>query len=141
MPIAIPLNMIKNNKFGFKIQITNKTINMSRDSKSKQETIRYFGERAKACITDNQKIEFFDSSKEAFFYDSDESSFSLHKNIPKDLDDAFYVFANMKKLNETELDELKSMQWNEYSKNFKIFLFDFCILNGEAYSKYFFNRK
>ena len=47
----------------------------------------------------------------------------------------------MKKLSETELEELKSLRWDEYPENFKIFLFDFCILNGDAYSKYFIDLK
>ena len=43
----------------------------------------------------------------------------------------------MKKLSKKKLEELKSLTWNEYPKNFKIFLFDFWILNSDAYSKYF----
>ena len=43
---------------------------MSREQTSKQDQISIFGELAKGCRTDQQKIEFFDSSKEAFFTDS-----------------------------------------------------------------------
>ena len=114
---------------------------MSREQKSKQDQISIFGEKAKECKTDHQKIEFFDSSKEAFFNDSNESTSSVNEDITKDLDDGFYVYANMKKFSETELEELKSLTWKEYPENFKIFLFDFCILNGDAYSKYFFDSK
>ena len=114
---------------------------MSREQTNKQDQISIFGEIAKGCRTDPQKIEFFDSSKEAFFTDSDESTISVNEDIPKDLDDGFYVYANMKKLSETELEELKSLPWKEYPENFKIFLFDFCILNGDAYSKYFLDSK
>ena len=110
---------------------------MSREQTSKQDQISIFGEVAKGCSTDYQKIVFFDSSKEAFFTDSNESTSSVNEDISKDLDDGFYVYANMKKLNESELEELKSLTWNNYPENFKIFLFDFCILNGDAYSKYF----
>ena len=114
---------------------------MSREQTTKQKQISIFGEIAKGCSTDLQKIEFFNSSMEAFFTDSNESTRSVNENIPKDLDDAFYVYANMKKLSETELEELKSLPWKEYPENFKIFLFDFCILNGDAYSKYFLDLK
>ena len=76
---------------------------MSREQTSKQDQISIFGEIAKGCRTDPQKIEFFDSSKEAFFTDSNEEQLSVNENIPKDLDDSFYVYANMKKLNEREL--------------------------------------
>ena len=114
---------------------------MTREQTSKLEQISIFGEIAKGCRTDHQKIEFFDSSKKAFLTDSNESTSSVNVEIPKDLDDGFYVYANMKKLSETELEELKSLPWIEYPENFKIFLFDFCILNGDAYSNYFLNSK
>ena len=114
---------------------------MSREQTSKQDQISLFGEIANGWRTDHQKIEFFDSSKEAFFSDSNESTSSVNGDIPKDLDDGFYVYANMKKLSEAELEELKSLPWREYPENFKIFLFDFSILNGDAYSKYFPNSK
>ena len=80
---------------------------MSRKQTSKQDQISIFGEIAKRCRTDHQKIQFFDSSKEAFFTDSSKSSSSVNEDISKDLDDGFYVYANMKKHSETELEELK----------------------------------
>ncbi len=111
----------------------------SKEQTSKEEQIGIFGEIAKGHKTDHQKVEFFDSFKEAFFTDLNESTLLINENIPKDLDDAFYVYANMKRLSENELMELKSLKWSEYPKNLKIFLFDFCIMNGEAYSKYFYD--
>ena len=45
------------------------------------------------------------------------------------------------KLSETELEELKSLSSNEYPENFKIYLFDFCFLYGDTYSKYFLDLK
>ena len=114
-----------------------KTVNMSIEQTKKQEQIRTFGNKAKECRTDQQKVEFFDSFKEAFFIDSNESPYSINENIPKGLDDAFYVYANMKRLNETEFEKLKRLDWEKYPENFKIFLFDFCILNCDEYSKFF----
>ncbi len=61
------------------------------------------------------------SFKEAFFTDAIEAPLSVNENIPKDLDDRFYVYPNMKKLSETELEELKSLNWKEYPKILKIF--------------------
>ena len=109
---------------------------MHRDKFNKQEKISFFGKKAKKCRTDKEKIKFFDSSKEAFFIDL---TLSNKGSTPKDLDDAYYVYANMKKLNESELKELRSLEWIEHPAIFKIFLFDFCILNGNAYLKYFVN--
>ena len=94
---------------------------MSREKTSKQDQISIFGEIAKGCRTDHQKIEFFDSSKEAFFTVSIESTSSVNEDIPKDLDDGFYVYANMKKLSETELEELKSLSWDDYPKTLRYF--------------------
>ena len=71
---------------------------MSREQTSKQDQISIFGEIAKGCRTDHQKIEFFDSSKEAFFTDSIESTSSVNEDIPKDLDDGFYLYAIRKNL-------------------------------------------
>ena len=113
---------------------------MSREKPISQEQITFFGEKAKGCRSDRQKIEFFDSSKEAFFINSNKPTPLLIEDIPKDLEDAFYVYANMKKMNDTEFEEFKSLNWSEYPEIFKIFLFDFCISNGEAYSKYFIDQ-
>ena len=64
---------------------------MSKEQTSKQDQISIFGEIAKGCRTDHHKIEFFDSSKEAFLTDSNESTISVKEDIPKDLDEGFYV--------------------------------------------------
>ena len=40
----------------------------------------------------------------------------VNEYIPKDLNEAFYVYANMKKLNERELKDLKSLSAKEYQK-------------------------
>ena len=113
---------------------------MTRAKSNKQTLISFFGEKAKRCRTDQKKIEFFDTSREAFFIGSSNSSQSNEENIPKDLDDGYYVFANMKKLNERELEELRCLPWCQHPEILKVFLFDFCILNGNSYSKYFVNQ-
>ena len=102
---------------------------MSREQTSKQDQISIFGKIAKGFKTDHVRKHF------SLIQSS--STSLVDEDIPKDLDDGFYVYANMKKLSETELDELKSLTWKEYPKNLKLFLFDYCILNGEAFSKYF----
>ena len=94
---------------------------MSKEQTSKQDQISIFGEIAKGCRTDNQKIEFFDSSKEAFFNDSNESINLVNEDIPKDLDDGFYVYANMKKLSEAELEELKVLHGRIAQKTLRYF--------------------
>ena len=113
---------------------------MSLAKSNKQTLISFFGEKAKRCRTDQKKIEFFDTSREAFFIESSDSEISNEENIPRELDDGYYVFANMKKLNERELEELKSLPWSKHPDILKLFLFDFCILNGNSYSKYFVNQ-
>ena len=110
---------------------------MNRTKSNKQTLISFFGEKAKKCRTDQKKIEFFDTYREAFFIESSDSDLSNEGNIPKDLDDGYYVFANMKKLNERELEALKNLPWHKHPEVLKIFLFDFCILNGNLYSKFF----
>ena len=85
MPIAFPLHLIKNNSLVYKNFISNQNINMSREKTNKQDQISIFGEIAKECKTDHQKIGFFDSSEEAFFTDSNESTSSVNEDIPKRL--------------------------------------------------------
>lgn len=85
---------------------------------------------AKDCKTDNQKVNFFDCHQESFCYFLNDSVFSSIENVPKVIDDAFYVYANMKKMTEEELHELMKINWKQYPRNFKVFLFDFCIYNS-----------
>ena len=85
---------------------------------------------AKECTTDKQKVDFFDNNQTAFFPGIGDGNFSLKKNASRDIDDAFHVYANMKRMTELELDELWKMSWQNYPPNFKIFLFDFCYLNS-----------
>ena len=89
-------------------------------------------EKAKNYKTDLQKIQFFNDHQEEFFPDSDKVSKSMRENMIKDIDDAFYVYANMKRMNEIELEELRKLNWIDYPENLKIFLFDFCISNNNA---------
>ena len=110
---------------------------MTSKNTTQKEQKNIFVEKAKSCKTDQQKIEFFNSSMEAFFIDSNGVVVGKKDNLPKDVDDAFYVYANMKKMNEIELEILKELNWSDFPENLKIFLFDFCILNGDAYSKFF----
>tara|TARA_Y100001968_G_C19435812_1_gene759602 strand:+ start:342 stop:638 length:297 start_codon:yes stop_codon:yes gene_type:complete len=84
---------------------------------------------AKECKTDSQKVNFFNTNREAFF--PNEYDFNLSKeHPPKEIDDAFYVYANMKRMTEDELEKFKMLTWENYPTNFKIFLFDFCFLNA-----------
>ena len=84
-----------------------------------------FGKLAKKCKTDIQKINFFNKYQEAFVPEKTDKIFSLKGNVSKEIDDAFYVYANMKRMTEDELDELRGLNWVDYPTNFKIFLFDF----------------
>ena len=113
---------------------------MSREQLSKEEHICILGTKAKGCRTDNKKLNFSIRLSKHFHWLNESTSF-VNENIPKNLDDGFYVYANMKKLSETEFEKLKSLTWKEYLENFKIILFDFCILNGDAYTKYFLDLK
>ena len=88
-----------------------------------------FDKSAKECKTDIQKIDFFNTYQEAFVPDKANKMFPLKENVSKEIDDAFYVYANMKRMTEDELDELRELPWTKYPTNFKIFLFDFCFLN------------
>ena len=55
-----------------------------------------FDELTKECITDEQKVDFFDRYQAAFFPDIAVGNLFLNKDVPKDIDDAFHIYANMK---------------------------------------------
>ena len=95
---------------------------MSNERRTKIEQLAEMKVLAKKYKSDYQKIEFFDNYLEPFFRESD---ITLYENLPKEIDDAFYIYANMKRMNEEELNELKGLNWKKYPENFKIFIFDF----------------
>ena len=98
---------------------------MSNERRTKSEQLAEMKVLAKKYKSDYQKIEFFDNYLETFFRESDITDISLDENLPKEIDDAFYIYANMKRMNEEELNELQGLNWRKYPRNFKIFIFDF----------------
>ena len=88
-----------------------------------------FDELAKEYITDEQKVDF-DRYQAAFFPDVGVGNLFLNKYVPKDIDDSFHIYVNMKRISESELDKLLKLTWESYPTNYKIFLFDFCFLNS-----------
>ena len=99
------------------------------DSSAKSEQIAKLRDMAMKYKNDHQKIKFYDDHMEAFFFESNTPAVTLNENLPKDIYDAFYVYANMKRMNEEELEKFKGLNWKDFPDNFKIFLFDFCISN------------
>ena len=85
----------------------------------------YFINIAKKCQSDIQKIEFFETYQSAFFHNGDTTEFLISDKFTKELDDAFYVYANMKKMTEDEFENFKDLEWRNFPSQFKIFLFDF----------------
>ena len=98
---------------------------MSNERRTKIEQLAEMKVLAKKYKSDYQKIEFFDNYLETFFGESHITDITLYENLPKEIDDAFYIYANMKRMNEEELNELKGLNWRKYPGNFKIFIFDF----------------
>ena len=98
---------------------------MSIERPTKSEQLAKMRVLAKKYKNDYQKIEFFDNHLEAFFRKSHLTDITLYKNLPKEIDDVFYIYANMKRMNEEELDKFKELNWRKYPRNFKIFTFDF----------------
>jgi len=96
---------------------------------AKTEEIEKLKMHAKKFENDCQKINFFDNHIEVFYNYSNANEVSQIEKTPKDLDDAFYIYANMKRMNEEEFEKFKELNWREFPRNFKIFLFDYYILN------------
>ena len=92
---------------------------------SELNTHRNFYDIARNCNSDNQKIDFFDNYYHVFAHVSEDGKILVDKTLPNDIDDAFYVYANMKRMSQIELDDLRELSCRNYPTSFKVFLFDF----------------
>ena len=78
-----------------------------------------FWNKAKNCLSDSDKIKFFDENKEAFLLDEDTG---------EEFDDALCEFCEDNNLSKDQV--IKNNDWIE---EFKLFAFTYCIVHGEAY--------
>ena len=84
-----------------------------------------FSKLAEEWKKDIQKIYFLNTYQEAFVPDKTDVIFSIKGNVSKEIDNAFYVYSNKKRMTEDELNELKALTWKNYPTNLKYFFLTF----------------
>ena len=89
---------------------------------SHQRKLENYWKLASVCITKDDKINFFDLYEEAFELDSEQS---------QQLENAKIYFQAEWNI---DLDEYQKKH-SDYPSEFKVYAFDYCILNGNIYSK------
>ncbi len=91
----------------------------------KTEDFRYFKNLSKLANTDKGKINFFNQNQKAFFLDASSDEW----------DDMMKEYAKINNLNENELEKIEEMKWLEIPDTLKLFAFEYCIINGNAYQE------
>ena len=74
---------------------------------------------------DKEKIKFFDQNQKAFFLDPDATDF----------ENALNDYVKQENIPESKFEELQDMKWEEMPDSFKIFAFQYCIIEGSAYAE------
>ncbi len=93
------------------------------------ERTDHFLNLARMSETDDQKIRFFDENQKAFFLDPNSLEF----------DNALKSYADKQEINEEKAkaltEELEEMKWLELPESFKLYAFQYCILDGDVYNQ------
>lgn len=90
-----------------------------------EQQTKHYWNIAQLCLTNNQKITFFDENQEAFSLD------------PEANEDAKNEYWQQKGMNDDDIEEFEenALLGDGYPDEYKVFAFNFVITNGEAYSK------
>ena len=86
---------------------------------------RFYKNLAEMATSNKGKINFFNQNQKAFF-------------LKPESDEWFYMikeYAKLGKLSEEQIEEIEDMKWSQIPDSLKLFAFDYCILNGEAYQE------
>ncbi len=86
---------------------------------------RFYKNLAELATSNKGKINFFNQHQKAFFLkpESDEW-FDMMKE-----------YAKRENLSEEKVEELEETKWNQMPDSLKLFAFEYCIINGEAYQE------
>ena len=74
---------------------------------------------------DDQKIKFFDQYQKAFFMDSNRCEF----------EEALSTYIKNENLSESKVEEIQNLKWDQMPKKFKLFAYQFCIIEGSAFAE------
>ena len=89
-----------------------------------QEKLQKYWKIAKGLKRDDEKIDFFDSNEEAFYLDPEEGD---------EFQNAKLSYCAEKNFSEEETDCFEDFSWKDFTKEFKLYAFQYCILEGISY--------
>ena len=93
---------------------------------SQKEKLLHYWKLSKLVKSAEAKVVFFDENEEAFYLDSKQG---------EEFENCKYTFCENKGLASEEADEFQSNSWESFPREFKVFAFDYCIINGTAYDE------
>ena len=86
---------------------------------------RFYKNLAELVTSNKGKINFFNQNQKAFFLKPESDEWF----------DMIIEYAKLGKLSEKKIEELEDLKWNQMPDSLKLFAFDYCILNGQAYKE------
>ncbi len=91
---------------------------------TKQEKLLHYWKLAQILKSDEAKAAFFDDNEEAFNLDSPNG---------EDLENCKYSFFEEKGFSGDQIDDFESNDWSSFPKDFKVYAFEYCIIDGITY--------
>ena len=86
---------------------------------------RFYKNLAELATSNKGKINFFNQNQKAFFLNPDSDEWF---NMIKE-------YAKLGKLSDQKVEEMEEMKWTQMPDSLKLFAFEYCILNGDAYQE------
>ena len=90
-----------------------------------QERIKFYWNLGKEAKTDKEKTNFFDKNEEAFYLDSEERD---------EFQNAKLSYCAERNFSDEETDDFDQLSWSSFPSDFKLYAFEYCILDGVSYS-------
>ena len=93
---------------------------------TEQEKLQHYWQLAIDIKTDDEKAIFFDQNEEAFSLDPGEGD---------ELQNAKYSFCEEMAFSQDESDDFEENSWKSFPKEFKVYAFNYCILDGTGFEQ------
>ncbi|ABX09108.1 hypothetical protein [Prochlorococcus marinus] len=91
---------------------------------TEQEKLQKYWGTAKSLKSDDEKIAFFDSNEDAFYLDPQEGD---------EFQNAKLSYCAERNFSEDETQSFEDQPWQSLPKEFKLYAFQYCILEGIGY--------
>ena len=91
---------------------------------TEQEKLQKYWKIAKALNNDDEKIDFFNSHEGAFYLDPQEGD---------EFQNAKLSYCAERNFSDEQTDGFEDFSWQSYPKEFKLYAFEYCIIEGIGY--------